>query len=675
MLNIHAGLVRPLERGWQIVSYQWSGENPQIPAILSVNLTPQGALTIDFSWDWTDRSPEFIRLTGSFADDGVTMLNADVRFAGNATPVAGGPTVMALDKAMKPVGFGTPQDKGGAPGTRYYRLSVNVTVNFAGRPFRDFKVEAQGQCHLHQVAIPGFNVSPLSASAFTRVFDATPPARPAIPEAPIWASLRDVAGVSSATLQWGTVGGVAGYVLYEATETAILSARGLSGPDTSQLFTTRLATLRDPSLPSLRSTFRRVRNEIIPQAMPSCEVTLPRGSNVIHLYAVTAMSENNVESEWPDDPQMFFAVAAPRLAVPEAPAIEATVNTSAAQPSVTVNLIAGDGVPATQFELYRMASDIAPESADIMGPLITPITPSVGKASFIDTTVKADWRRVWYRALAWSAADTQRGLIEARSVSSSPVSVVLPPASAPGVSDLRVNLPGSTQAEALISFATTAPSVKTPLGSHKAVIEATDAAGIRRLSALIDTITAVPTETALPPFDAQHPIVRVGTPASYRLYARVARAAGNQAFNIVIKVIDPLGRVGSASATVPPLPPFPPPILSAILIQAAGFAAVERVFITWTITSPMPANQSVGQHRLRVQAQFGATNIDLQGVVGTIAPVTSVNLAPPGQLRRIGNTQGFVLGLARIPVTMTIIATVTLTDPVGQTVTRVGRLN
>jgi hypothetical protein len=59
---------------WVDAQFDAASENPQQPHVLSVNLTLQGALTVDFSWDWSDRSPEYIELMGFFTDAGAPIV-------------------------------------------------------------------------------------------------------------------------------------------------------------------------------------------------------------------------------------------------------------------------------------------------------------------------------------------------------------------------------------------------------------------------------------------------------------------------------------------------------------------------------------------------------------------------------------------------------------------------
>jgi hypothetical protein len=549
---------------WNTIPVQLNGEGPQTPSVLSVAVDDSsGNAVIDFAWDWSERSPEFVEISGAYADDpGNLLLSTRLTFQGQAEPDLAGSQVDPLDPDRQLAnGWGAPQDRdGGPPEVRFYRLSVTIPLDFAGQPERVFQVRARGQCHLHHVwgaarFRPDFNISPFSSPVSTHLFDPAPPTAPTVPEAPQWASLRDPAGVSRFELKWGTDSRVDGYVLYEATETSLLAALNLPGPDTSRPFTERLAILRAANLPSLRNVFRRIRKELIPPTgtQTSYEVSLPRGSTVMHFYALTSMSHNQVESAWPDASTKFVAVAVPRLAVPTPPTLIAEPDP--AQPSVQLSIGLGEEPVVGKVELFRTSSETLAANADLMGPPLISLPANGTELTFTDISLTPGWQRHLYRAVAWSARDDQRGLVEARSPASAPASVILLPTAPPDLFDLRVDEPGSGGAETLISWTSKAPLEITPVGSHVAVVEVHDFAGslVVRLEANLDTLPAFDSLATLPPADpTNRRIARVGPAGDYRLYVWLPRPA-EFAYRVRVKMIDPLGRISIQSEDVFPM--------------------------------------------------------------------------------------------------------------------------
>ena len=213
-------------------------------------------------------------------------------------------TVTALDANRTEIPtWGAAQDRNPLQrGVRLYRITLPLALNFAGRPKRVFQVRARGQCHLHQITIPGWNVSQFGPPSQTTVYDPGQPELSALhhPEHPIWASLPDASGTCRAILSWSSNGGEH-YVLYEATETALLGLdpNQTTGVDLAAPYTDRLHEVRAAGLPNARSAFRRVQQALIPATPPTTtfEVSLPPGSRVIHFYALTVMNPNQVESQ------------------------------------------------------------------------------------------------------------------------------------------------------------------------------------------------------------------------------------------------------------------------------------------------------------------------------------------------------------------------------------------
>jgi hypothetical protein len=566
---------------WETAALTLEAELPQVPGIMAARLDASGALSVDFTWDWSARSPEFIELSGSFEDaPGAAVFNLRLNFRGNPQPDAPpapatvhplallppepqGPSAQLVQMVQIPqsqsmavaAGFGAAQDRDPAdPGMRYYRVETRIPFSFAGRTDRSFQVSGRGQCHLQQVSQPGSNVSGFGPPARVRVFDPQPPALPVV-EAPQWASLPDGNGVSRALLDWKAASGAAGYVVYDATETTLLAALGLPGPDPAQPFTQRLALLRNQDLSSLRTRFRRLEPGLIKDT--HYEAVLPRGSAVIHFYAITAISPNQVESDWPVQAKDFLAVAAPRLSLPAAPALQASADPQTGAVHLLVEALGT--IPTQSIQLYRTTNPkLAIGNVDEFGPPIgPPLNVNGGTVSFTDNTITPGWRRIWYRAVAWSAPDDLKGIVEGRSPASSPVSVMILPSAAPEVLDVLVNEPRSTAQESLVSWSSRAPLSATSFGSHIAIVEVRDIAGgvIRlRLEEPLDELAVVLERAGLPAADPDHRIIIcVPDGSGYRLYTWIPRT--EQTVHLAIKMIDPLGRMGSRSLDVPPLDP------------------------------------------------------------------------------------------------------------------------
>jgi hypothetical protein len=665
---------------WEKVTYTSQDESPQIPRVQHVEVTPEGIVTVDFSWDWSARSPEFIELRGGFADSPNTLISERIQFGGNpnATPIQN--NVFALNPARERVAFGSQQDKAGAsnPGVRYYQFRTVLTPDTQGKPWRAFQVQARGQCHLHEKETPGFNVSPFGDPLQTRLYDRSLPpplSLPQQPEAPLWASLRDSAGVSRIVLKWNKVPRALGYILYEATESTLRGPGAAIDPSIS--FTDRLRELRRENFKAKRFAFQRVNKELIlPQRdQISHEVSLPRGSGVIHIYAVTVLQDNQKESEFPASSSHYFAVAVPRLVKPNPPSLEAN---AALDTPAGVKLIIrpGAGIATRHVEVYRTTRPENSVSVDRMGPPIARLPLIDPETPFVDSKVPP-WRTVWYRAIAWPADDPQHGVIKARSDASSPVSIAVPSNGAPRIVDLKVHKARSSETELRISWMSDAPLHLTPLGSHDAAVEIwREGAGLpTAITRRLDQIQVATAPETLPPAPDGE-IFRVGGPKSYRLHARLPRP---EALSLLlnVKMIDPFGRIGSANVEVLHPALEQPPQLSPITFTSSeSVEGLEGLRAAWEIMSPLFRGM-LAQYRMLIRVEVitfdltGEGPPDVKSVEVTLgldqlmATSPQIDLAPFVHLQHVPGTRQFFVQsadpLGRV--------TVRLTDPWGRSAT------
>jgi hypothetical protein len=544
---------------WNQVDYTTDTETARAPELVSFTQSEDGAIQVVFSWDWSDRSPAFMQVNVSWADDPDTILaSRRLDFNGASTPEPAGDDIAALSHALKPVSWGDGQDKRpGDPGTRFYSWTVPVVETFGpGQSKRVLQAWAFGQKQIHHMRFADWMISPPGPPRQLELYNSRTPGTPAIDpvEAPLWASLPDSMGISHFDLNWHAVEDVAGYHVYEATETALLSALNLSGPDIAQPLTERLRLLRGREIQNHRTSFRRITTT--PLAEPRMTVHLPRGSRVMHFFAITAETENHMASHWPAQSDQFAAVAVPRLDIPEPPSLSVSLMEGAVQQArIRVELATGG---AGRVELFRVRSVSAAADIDSMGPVLQATNAVDGIAEFVDGAIAPDWSPYYYRAQVWSQRDDQRGIVEARSSSSPMVSVLVPPPPLAAPSDLVGNQAFSVATASLVSWRTEAPRRNTPLGPFKTVLEIRDSdATVRRLR-LVQGLPDIPVldTAALPePGLAGAPtIFQLSWGGSNQYFAWVERDAG-ASFHMTARTIDPRGMIASATLEVPPLAP------------------------------------------------------------------------------------------------------------------------
>lgn len=540
---------------WAEVGHLSPREEPCQPQLLEVALSDDGTLRVMFGWDWSDRSPAFVELSAAWADaPGVPIAQAICDFGGDDAPDAGAATIRPLDLQRAAIdGFGAAQDPAppegepGAPGFRSYLWTAALALDFSGQPWREVQVVARGQAHLHRKTYGPWNVSAWTPPRRSRVLN---PARPPAPAllAPDWASLPDAAGISRALLTWGAHPAAAGWHVFEASETALRAALNLPETDLEADFVTRRAEVEQAAAANWRAcrdSFRRLTGEPLPAHDRRWEQALPRGSRLIHVFVVLAVGPNGRESDWAGARPVF--VAAPRARPPEAPVLAAQAATGPARAVLAIET----GPRAAVVEVFRLRAAAAPEPF-AMGPPIATL-PAAPQIAWEDAAVAPGWSPAWYRAVAWSAADDRTGLVEARSGASAAVPVLVAPEGPPEIEGAAV-WPGSTAGFVRIDFALRdAVLDPTPLGPHRLVVERRG--GGARLDATLDTVPRV-AAGALPgpPADGSPGMMAAveGTvPPAFAVWL----PRGEGPFDLRIKAIDPLGRVGERLLAIPAFDP------------------------------------------------------------------------------------------------------------------------
>lgn len=542
------------------VAYSAPRDEPVGPSIVSVSLTDAGNLTVDVSWDWTDRSPEFCEFVASFTDaPGVEVASVRLQFGGSEQAEVVGGAVTPLNQDRVACNWGADQDKqrGGAPEVRFYRWTGAVPLGFGvEQRWREIAVRGRGQARVHQTYIAGTFISDFGPARTTRVWNPTPPAPPAI-ESPRWASLPDALGIARFVLSWPTVPAAEGYAVYEATETSLLGAFGRPAPDLEASWNARIDALRGLDFAGapeqVRGAFRRTNPGLVTQAVGTVrhEASLSRGSRVIHLFAVLAVGVNRTESAWPREWEAFVAVAVPRLDIPPPP----TLMLDHTDPPAGIRVRVGGVRAGDRVEIRRLSVSTAPIDFDGMGPpLVTLYAPAGNEVLHLDNPIAAGWTSHWYGAAVWRPDRRDEGVLGGRSEAAALKCIDTYPSEPPTVEDLRVDEPGSTPLESLVSWSTTAPLTAVPRGCHRLIIEVLDAQGkamYRGDHACTEVRRVINPAQLQPPAEGtERGVAAVGEGNVARLYAWVPRPDGLGA-RLTVKVIDPFGRIGRAATDVP----------------------------------------------------------------------------------------------------------------------------
>ncbi|MFD1943597.1 hypothetical protein [Paradevosia shaoguanensis] len=587
-----------------------------------------GVLEIDLSWDWRVRSVSSFTLVGrlfaaplrnSPAPDtsvpgglarnlGGGGAAISVSFNGNAANISEGQI-----RPMKADGSEFLPGPDTAQAVRRYRLTIpGFSVDFGATSHAGLALWIRARERIAPHRYGPWQANPI----LTYASDPVPPPieRVVVP----LSSLPDAAGFCHHRVAWKPAQGAIGYNLYASDESAILDENGIAELGPSATLEQRMIRLRDAFIanPS-RRTFTKVNDRIAEGT--SLDVKLPRGSTAIHLHVALPISAGGVEGVWPVHDTMFEdntvdCVAAPRLLTPTAPTLEVrrVLDTTAVpqRERIRIELRSNPGPRVQRYELFRTRVEEAALDVDTMGPPVAVVDGAT--ASYQHETVydehfevehlvsanghddpDGSWKRVWYRAVAWSHPDLYRGGLVDRSPGSHLVSAVLPPNGPPDLSAITATWPGGDPNAIRLNWTSTAPIAPTPLGPHRLVVSAQkrNAPGEKALLAFASTLDKVAYGS-----DPQVWRTDEGGAASY--HATVSRAALADALAVTIRLTDPLGRlterfldIEGGSALVRP---------DIFDVQPARPPIVGLTFRTSAPLTPPPQ----GAYRLAISATF-----------------------------------------------------------------------
>lgn len=501
---------------------------------------------------------------------------------------------------------------------RRYRVTIPAfSLDYAATPHVGLALQAR----LREAVAPGRAGGYGPRSKLTYASD--PRARPTqVIDIVRLASLPDAKGECHAIVEWQSVPGAEGYILYQSTETRMLASRNLPEALSGVSLSDRLATLKGAfaNKPDRRD-FNRVNKKLLTGT--NLDVALPRGSQAIHLFVVLPVSSGGIEGPWPSGPDADKALipfVAPRIATPAPPTIEAlpVEGPGGFAARIRVETRPASGARPGRIDLYRTRVADAARRLDSMGPPLASLTGSTpdwvagsdtnGSETWITDVTGTDapagsWKPQWYRAIAWGLDDPQRGVRKGRGRPSPAVSVVIPPAGPPPMTPPVLIWPGGGNlGDILVSFTSTAPVDATELGSHTISVD------VRFEGQEQPHFLTVPAEPADDPrtpgqkLPGATPLELVsetpettqtgfwrepdGQARNYRLFIR--RPAAMPGGSITLRLTDPLGRVTEHMARFAQGSIIPPPSLSDVdSFSIAGRGTVYSVTTNAPITGPL----------------------------------------------------------------------------------------
>jgi hypothetical protein len=541
---------------WRSTGHSRTVVPPQVPAVRRVvpavgggGAGPSGSAAIEFTWDWSNRTPQqvHLRLRLHEADDPPPAVDGSVLAVGagpvpdlvigftSATPDTPPPGVEEIV-----------EERAGA--LRTYRAVVSgLTFDYPTHPRIGLTAQARAAERVRPGVLGAFS-GPATATAVSPI----PPPPPFVPAAMQWASLPDPAGVARAVLRWG--GAAATWSVYVADETALARELALPSPALDTPAAQRLVALRAADMGGARRAFRRIAENLTAPELP---VELPRGSRLIHLYGVTATSATGVERSLPTGGNDYLAVATPQLIVPEAPILRVRPSALGIRLEVRVR---DEPAAVGRVEITRVGSrHLAGTLEAAADPLVVLDSTSATRDGTTlvwevdDPSPPQPWVPHFYRAVAWGAEEAVNGVFGGRSAPSAAVEAVAASPDPPDLSDLRVD-PAGAPGDFVVSFRADVPPFRTTYGSHELTVTvvAIDPAPqtpptvtTRRVGADVIELVTGPLPDA-----ADAPAMFLHRPDATTPPRVTALVAGDLA-SVTAQVTDPAGRLSRSTRSVP----------------------------------------------------------------------------------------------------------------------------
>ncbi len=409
--------------------------------------TVPAQLVVELMWDWTDRSPQSIRIGGQFVAPGTPLGPAFLSglALGNDLPAgapllltwdygAADPATVAPDAVLPAIASGHTgtveaiADVSGVSGnqTMQYRIALEgLALDFAAGTELDLAIYATATEHVRpgEWSDPTLPAAPGYTGRIARAMDPFPPPVTFTPPSISWTALPDASNRARGMLEWASDPAAAGYMVWESTEGALLSllSPDAPDPDPTASLVDRGATMKalvaanyDKSL----SSFSRLNTD--PIVGSRAEIELPGSASTLYAYMVSAVSATGVEA---DRPPQIAVFGVPRRIAPVQPQLR--LRPASAPGGIEVIAVAAaSGEPAAGFRVLRVRSSALAADAGLMGPpRILETDPgwtpyadeplrggtAVSGRSVVDSAATPSWYPYYYRVVALGADDPANG--------------------------------------------------------------------------------------------------------------------------------------------------------------------------------------------------------------------------------------------------------------------------
>lgn len=575
----------PAKQNPGVMGIHLSKTNPDNISDLSpTNPNVPSTLTLEIAWNWADRSPQEIQVTGTFfnasnVNPPVTHPNHfSLTSSDTSTPViritfdaAGNPST-TLGSVVNVINTAeTPSD------LRKIALTIdNMTSSFpAGLPYSvAYAVYVRGLEHVRALPLPQ-DFGDWSTGYVARMEDPRPPAITTLPASVQFTAMPDATKTGRGRLTWPVAANALGYYVWEASETAIrVALEGVLKAEHPADITQQLKPLTDSLVDratQLRDllaqdkyknlcqrSFHKLSKEMITGT--SVELEIPASSKVLTLYQVSSVNSANIESGKSN--VVFFAV--PQIQKPAAPTImlrkfkrEDPV-THAISRGIQVQVINGNGLTPAGFNLYRTRKLLLNNDVGMKGLPVKeyddtdwqPYEMRMQDGTVYDgkyteeVLLSGSWRPYVFQAVAVGQEDASRGFFRGESDASSTEVIYFPPDNNPTL--LLLSAPLSNANSRVLKLSSSAPFDKIELGKTIIEVYQLDASNQRTLiksfvasEATIDTVDLAPVTAAVA---ATWPAIKRKTTDIATGITQFSIGVASSVTKVIIRITDPLGR-------------------------------------------------------------------------------------------------------------------------------------
>jgi hypothetical protein len=569
---------------WATVPQNAAPDLPTVPHILEVRFVLNvsaapgreipATLTVDFIWDFQDRSPSKVEFRGTF-------------FAGLTPPAAppagfqhipGGPAGSAIIVAIPATGplsvtgggsaVQLPAQPDDAESRRYRFTITGLTADFTSNSRLRYAVFGRASEAVNPALLSAF-----SSPSVTQTRDPLPPTVPPLVPEIHWAALPDASGTARARITFAAATAALGYVVYEARESAVRAAAGLPAPTEGNLEARAAEVFLAAETPAALDAFTRVNTALLPA--PEAEVELPGASTGFFVFKISAISAEQVESQL----SKAVLVAVPQRISPGTPRLRAGPN---ALGTVDIVVEPGPGSAPTGIALFRSNATNPPPDVDSMGPAVfasgDPAWQITGGVFRLTDPITPSWRPYFYRAVAVGPDDRDHGRRSGRSKAAGPVEVFVPLKTQPDLTDLAqlVTVHDLVQ----VTFRSSADIARSPIGAHHLRVSTIgESAGVpvEHLQAEADLPDIGPLTPPVPEDPGQ--ILRGARDAAGRFLYEVFVPKGDK--DLRVRLVDPAGRASELRIPLTTAEPPHPPDLQNLRAAITGIfmGSVLRVSV------------------------------------------------------------------------------------------------